>query len=164
MKKPSILFGVILMIFSSTCMAGPPYETIQKSYEVLKKPIKLFKVDIGLTSIGAATCPCSQEIERSGAMYFKDIMALVDPGSGSGPIGVTVTAKYYDLIQGRLVTRSKHVNLRYRDYVTIASGYFLIKKSPGLTIEVKPDAPFLDKNPSNNKVRITKCQTCYIVE
>ena len=147
---------VVLALGSSLCMAGNPFN-------IPRKPIPRFpSTDVGIIA-GASNCPCPGEIEQSGAMYFKDIMAYVSIPSGAS-LGVTLTAKYYDLIKGKMVTKTKHVNLRHNDYVTIATGYLLIKKSPGLTVEIKPDAPFIDKNPSNNKVTLKMCQRCYIVE
>ena len=109
-KSASIFMGTLVMLAltASLCMAGNPFGP-----PINEGNIRIPSVDVGIRIAGASNCPCSGEIERSGAMYFKDIKALVDTGRANAPIGVTVTAKYYDLVLGRTVTKTKHAVLRH---------------------------------------------------
>jgi len=126
------------------------------------------KTDLRVDSVYSDQCRC--DLPGVDALYMNDIMVNISNHRGNNVSGATaesvLTLKFYDLLKGEEVTVTKNLpaikpyptnpwaNKRY----VMVNHPILVKKSIGITVEVKPkNANITDSNLSNNVMKITEC-------
>jgi len=132
-----------------------------------KLQLKL-RTDLRVDIIHASRCKC--DFSDVNAFYMSNIMVDVSNhkvgGAGVATESV-LTVKYFDLLQGRMVSVSKNLpkmnpypaNPWVMQQVVMVNHPVLAKADVGITAEIAPKSNTVgDADPSNNKKVIHKCQ------
>ncbi len=172
MKKFFIVSVIALVCL--TLMVSPTYS------QQVKKPTKKLttihasqlqlklQTDLRVDVIHASRCAC--DLPAINAFYMSNIMVDVSNhkvGSKGATTESILTVTYYDLMKGKMVTKTKDLAAlkpyptnpwTFQRYVVVNKPV-LVRKLVGITAEIKPKANnVFDPVPANNKKKIEKCQ------
>ncbi|NDY42412.1 hypothetical protein G3N55_06095 [Dissulfurirhabdus thermomarina] len=175
MKKTTSLAPLALALaagaaLATAALAGPPIRTAPVGIQVQKTkidPSKLhFAADLQIYSLGAKnSCPCQPA--GVDAMLLPNLEVVVTSQTPGIQAAGTITVTYFDLMQGRSVTRSipfSGLAQASRKTFSISNTPLLVRKSAGIRAEIRPAPPVQEKNPADNVRIIHQCMSSYVVQ
>ncbi len=128
------------------------------------------KADLKVEAVYLSSCDCRDLLNRTDAMYVKYLVGKVanrppqihidDPRARLGTVRTRVTATFYDLTAGRIITISKNVVLPFnnsKEVIFFSNSPHLIKKSFGVTVRIEVPADVVYDTPNNNSKTINEC-------
>jgi len=161
----SLLFGLVILtiVYLSSGLAQQKEVTPLIKPDIIKPdkiPPIIVKADLSIFAVGnkhwenRECSACSNILARVGALYLNDLtVGVMCNSSKVRQVNGIVKVTYYDISQGKTVTKTKPFNVSCRQprdtLVTIVNHPLLIKRSTGIRAEVTP-IKVVDPNPANN--------------
>ncbi len=173
-KQRYIIITAVIFLLSSG-MAGAGQNKVLRAKKInslkvndkVNPQLLMIRCDLKVNHISAGQCFCGDALGNVGAMLFKDIWVNVGNyscGTSSAAVNAQLDVQYFDLMLNRLVKQTFQVSLaknRQKD-IKIKNGYTLIKKSSGITANIKfapsTSSSIRDCNPGNNRKIERQCQ------
>ncbi len=154
-KKITIILIVLFLFSSVTFTQTKKVTSTIVQNKITPQHLKL-KTDVLIKGIDLSQCACENELTKYNMIGSSKLWVILFNSKIKVKVQLTVT--YYNLSNKKFVITKTFILNPGTKWIKIFSSPTVIKRSTGVTAEVKILEKYIkDSNPNNNKMTIKRC-------